>query len=367
MPNAPKSLPEKGILKVIVNFTPSWFAVNMGTGIISILIYIAPYQFSGQHIIAAIFYFLNILLFLLFLSLSIARYTLYPWIWNRMLLHNAQSLFLGTFPMGLATIINATVLIAVPVCGNWAIILSWVLWWIDVVVSVMTCFGLPMIMFQLHEISLDKMTAGWLLPIVPTVVAAASGGVVASVLSPENAFITLLVSYALWGVGICLSFLIMAIYIHRLAVHKLPSSEVIVSAFLPLGPLGQGAFGILKIADVGRHVFPVVGFTGIAGAGDIVYVFSTIICLLLWGLGLWWLVHGISSVIIRVRTAGGLKYNMGFWGFIFPLGVYTAATMQLGLAIPSAFFNYLSLVFSRSFNHLVYICCIFFDSRFGFR
>ncbi len=220
-----------------------------------------PHRFEGQTIIATIFYVLNIILFLVFLALSVARYTLYPWVWMRMLTHSGQSLFVGTFPMGLATIINATVLIAVPAYGNWAIQLAWALWWIDVALSVLTCFGVPMMMFHVHTISLDKMTAAWLLPIVPTVVAAASGALVSTTLSPEHAFITLMVSYALWGVGMSLSFLVMAIYIHRLAVHKLPTSEVIVSAFLPLGPLGQGAFGIIEMSQSGRTVYPAVGFT----------------------------------------------------------------------------------------------------------
>ena len=344
-PPPPIDIPQHGLRVIIINFTPSWFSVNMGTGIISILLHTMPHRFEGQTIIATIFYVLNIILFLVFLVLSMARYTLYPWVWMRMLTHSSQSLFVGTFPMGLATIINATVLIAVPAYGNWAIQLAWALWWIDVALSVLTCFGVPMMMFHVHTISLDKMTAAWLLPIVPTVVAAASGALVSTILSADHAFITLMVSYALWGVGMSLSFLVMAIYIHRLAVHKLPTSEVIVSAFLPLGPLGQGAFGIIEMSQSGRTVYPAVGFTGVSDAGEIVFVISTLVGLALWGFGAWWLVHGISSVSIRVATSGRLQHNMGFWGFIFPLGVYTAATIALGTALPSECFNYLSIIF----------------------
>ena len=42
------------------------------------------------------------------------------------------------------------------------------------------------------------MTAAWLLPIVPCVVAAASGGLVSSVLSSDLAFFTIAISYMLW-------------------------------------------------------------------------------------------------------------------------------------------------------------------------
>jgi C4-dicarboxylate transporter/malic acid transport protein len=352
-PPSGAALPTHPFLLAIINFTPSWFSVNMGTGILSILFVTIPYSFYGLTTIATIFYILNIVLFLVFLALTIARYVLYPWVFTRMLKHSSQSLFVGTLPMGLATIVNATVLIAVPTYGDWALNLAWALWWLDVALSILSCFGIPIVMFHMHTLSLDKMTAAWLLPVVPTVVAAASGGVMATVLSPNDAFITLMVSYALWGIGMSLSFLIMAIYLHRLAMHKLPTGEVIVSAFLPLGPLGQGAFGILEMASAGKKAF-LPGFAGVSTAADIVFVISTLVALILWGFGLWWLVHGISSVCIRRATSGPLQSNMGFWGFIFPLGVFNSGTIALGNAIPSAFFAYLSVVF------LFALCILYF-------
>ena len=37
---------------------------------------------------------------------------------------------------------------------------------------------------------------------------------------------------------------------------------------------------------------------------------------------------------------------MGWWGFTFPLGVYTVSTVTLGEELPSAFFRILGTVFS---------------------
>ena len=343
-PSADSADHQTRLQRIILNFTPSWFSVNMGTGIISILLHTTPHSFPGLDYIAIVFYLLNITLFVLFISLTIARYVLYPWVFMRMLQHSTQSLFIGTLPMGLATIINATVLIAVPAYGTWARDFAWTLWWIDVVLSVMSCFGVPALMFYNHAHTLDKMTAAWLLPIVPTVVAAASGGLVATVLEPNNAIITLAVSYVLWGVGMSVSFLVMAMYLHRLMIHKLPTHEVIVSAFLPLGPVGQGAFGIIEMSQAGKVAYPATSFLGVSNAADVIFVMSVLVALLLWGFGLWWLFHGIVSVLIR-HYDGGLKHNMGYWGFIFPLGVYTAATIALGNSLTSTFFSYLSVVF----------------------
>ena len=57
---------------------------------------------------------------------------------------------------------------------------------------------LPRRRFYYHQLDLEHMTAAWLFPIVPMVVTAATGGVVASVLSAELAVITVVVSYMLW-------------------------------------------------------------------------------------------------------------------------------------------------------------------------
>lgn len=43
--------------------------------------------------------------------------------------------------------------------------------------------------------------------------------------------------------GTPLAMMVLVIYYQRLAVHKLPPRETVVSCFLPLGPLGFGGFG----------------------------------------------------------------------------------------------------------------------------
>lgn len=88
------------------------------------------------------------------------------------------------------------------------------------------------------------MTAAWLLPVVSCVVAAASGSIVADVLpDAQLALATILASYILWGIGVPLAMMIMGIYLQRLMFYKLPPNGMLVSVFLPLGPLGQGSFG----------------------------------------------------------------------------------------------------------------------------
>lgn len=90
---------------------------------------------------------------------------------------------------------------------------------------------------------LSSMTAVWLMPIVTCVVSSGTGGIVADILiKPSHSFATIIASYVLWGIGIPLSMMVFVIYFQRLTIYKLPPKETIVSVFLPMGPLGSGAF-----------------------------------------------------------------------------------------------------------------------------
>jgi ABC-type transport system involved in Fe-S cluster assembly fused permease/ATPase subunit len=80
-------------------------------------------------------------------------------------------------------------------------------------------------------------------------------------------------------------------YFQRLALHKLPAREVIVSCFLPLGPCGFGSYTIFHLGKVSREVFTQVDIfknTTTAGtvAGEIAYVVGFLVALILWGFGL---------------------------------------------------------------------------------
>ena len=92
--------------------------------------------------------------------------------------------------------------------------------------------------------SLDRITAAQLLPIAATIVAAAVGARVSDILPyDQHALGTLITSYVMWGMSTPLALTVIVMYYQRLAVHKLPAREIIVSCFLPLGPLGFGGFG----------------------------------------------------------------------------------------------------------------------------
>jgi tellurite resistance protein TehA-like permease len=89
----------------------------MGNGVVSILLHNLPYNGTWLHWISVAIFASNVLLFVFFLCISILRYTIYPEIWTVMIRHPTQSLFVGTFPIALSTIINMVVFVCVPAWG----------------------------------------------------------------------------------------------------------------------------------------------------------------------------------------------------------------------------------------------------------
>lgn len=101
---------------------------------------------------------------------------------------------------------------------------------------------------SVHKVEISSVTTFWLLPIVSTIICAATGGMVAGTLTnPAHALWTLIISYILWGIGVPLAIFTLVLYYHRLIVHKIPPPAIVSSVFLPLGPLGEGGFGIMKM------------------------------------------------------------------------------------------------------------------------
>jgi tellurite resistance protein TehA-like permease len=118
----------------------------MSTGVTSILLHQLPYNGLWLRIISDIFFVLNITLFLVFTLISTIRYSLHPFLIRAVLNHPHQSLFIACFPVGMATIINMIVLVCVPAWGQGWATFAWVLWWMDSVMALGTCFHLTYIM-----------------------------------------------------------------------------------------------------------------------------------------------------------------------------------------------------------------------------
>ncbi|MGX9378274.1 TDT family transporter [Pseudomonas sp. JQ36] len=321
--------------EVIRQFTPNWFAATMGTGVLALALAQLPVAIPGLHAVAEGLWLFNILLFTLFTFAYAARWILFFDEARRIFGHSTVSMFFGTIPMGLATIINGFLLFGLPRWGEGVIHLAEVLWWLDVAMSLACGVLIPYMMFTRQEHSIDQMTAVWLLPVVAAEVAAASGGLLAPHLADAHAqLVVLTTSYVLWAFSLPVAFSILTILLLRMALHKLPHENMAASSWLALGPIGTGALGMLLLGADAPTIFAANGLPGI---GEIAAGLGLVAGITLWGFGLWWM---LMALLITARyLRDGIPFNLGWWGFTFPLGVYSLATLKLASTLNLGFFS----------------------------
>jgi C4-dicarboxylate transporter/malic acid transport protein len=304
-------------------FTPNWFTVTMGTGALALALNQIPLPFPGAYDVAGGLWFLDLVLFMLFAVLYAARWIFFFDGARQILWHSVLSMFFGAIPMGLATIINGLLVFGVPLGGKSAVSVAHALWWADAAMAVARGLLVPFLMFTIQSHSMERMTAVWLLPIVAAEVAAASG----ALLVPH-------LFYALWAFSVPLAMSVLVILLLRLVLHKLPHADMAASGWLALGPIGMGALGLLLLGDDAPAVFSAAGLSGV---GEVAFSLGIIGGTILWSYGAWWLLLAIVKTVRYFRK--GMPFNLGWWGFIFPLGIYSLATRALARVTHLAFFS----------------------------
>lgn len=318
---------------IIRQFTPNWFTVSMGTGVVALIVSEFPMLKALTWQLGTGLWYFNILLFVLFSVLYGLRWAFYSHEAKQIFQHPSMSLFLGTIPMALATILNGFLKYGQPIYGDTAVQIAQTLWYADVVLALLVAWAVPFAMYRHQEHALQQMTAVWLLPVVACEVAASSGGLLLGHLAADtHAVAILLGSYVLWGVSVLPAFAILTILMLRLVLHKLPEKELAVSSWLALGPIGTAALALLVL---GHQAPMLMASLGLAQLGQLFQQAGILASLILLGFGLWWL--GIAVLTTLHHAKQDLPFNLGWWGLTFPLGVYTLAILNLAQQLNLAF------------------------------
>ena len=207
--------------------------------------------------------------------------------------------------------------------------------------------------FQTQTFS--KMAAVWLLPVVTLIVASSTGGLLATALHPHSttlAFLTTGISLLMVIIGLSLAIMMITVYLARLIVHGPPDANLILSAFIVLGPLGQGGYSMLVNGANLATLFPVHNtgeFPMSAVSGQLLYSFCFCVAYILWSMGICWICIALLSIFSVVRRSGVPKFGLAYWGLIFPNGVYALLSVQLGVVLDSGFFRVFGSLWSCMF------------------
>jgi len=78
----------------------------------------------------------------------------------------------------------------------------------------------------------------------------------------------------------------------------------------------------------------------------LIYVFGWVVALVMWGFAIVWLFFALASI-----SRSKFPFNMGWWGFTFPLGMLTVSTTTIGKETGSRFFNVLGTVWEYRLSY----------------
>ena len=192
--------------------------------------------------------------------------------------------------------------------------------------------------------ALSKMTAVWLLPVVTLIVASSTGGLLSNVIREKShtlAIITAGFSFTMVIIGLSFAMMIITTYLIRLITSGPPDAGLILSAFIVLGPLGQGGFSLLINGQDLSELLPLhIGdaFPEIQLAGQMIFAGCFLGAYILWSMGFAWILLALISIGHVART-NKLTFSMAYWGLIFPNGTFALLSVQLSKVLDSPFFR----------------------------
>ena len=210
----------------------------MDTGILSIIMHQLPYQFRGLPVLSTIMFVLNLVLYIVFCAMYLARWFLYPSQTYETLVNDTEEMaLLATPAMSYLTLVGQVALTCSTAWGHAFTILAYVLWWIGLAWILAVCTLLYIHMIKRPS---GRLVDRWLptavfVPIVGIMTAATIGGLIVNYahdISARMAVPVIIVSFMSLGYAVVLALVIYAIYMHRLLTAGWPPPEKIPGMIL---------------------------------------------------------------------------------------------------------------------------------------
>lgn len=306
-------------------FGPNWYASVMGTGIVAIALTGLPYRLPGATGVALAFWLLDLLLLA-----AVTAAAVHHWrrdratARGRLLGHlddAVMSHFYGATAMGLMTAGAATALVGRRWLGDGvAIPVDAVLWSLGTLFGLFTAVAVPYRAITSHEVTDESAFGGWLMPIVPPMVTAATGTVLLPHLPSGQAQQTMLLFLAAcFGLTVVFSLLVLATVWQKLLRHGVGAAGTVPTLWIVLGPLGQSITAAHHLGAAADGPAPAYA--------PALRIVSVVYGVPVWGFAMVWLALASALTIRQVRR--GLPFALTWWSFTFPLGTVVTGTSAL--------------------------------------
>jgi tellurite resistance protein TehA-like permease len=302
----------------IKGFYPGYFALVMATGIIST----ASQQLHYTSIARLLFILNNVQYFILLLIIIIRLLLFLPQVKADLSAHAkgagfltfvAASCILGTGYVQGKQLFDPGIWLIVPALIAWLILVY--------------SFLLLVILKKEKPSPETGLNGSWLLLVVATQSLTILGTSLAPHLSfPINNI--LFITFCGWLLGIVLYVVLLTLILYRLIYYPINASEVSPSYWID-----TGAAAICALAGATL----IKAFAGTTDYAVYIPAMKMAI-LLLWATATFWLPLLFILETWRHYKAG-FSYSPAYWSMVFPLGMYTVATLQLAAVIQLHFLN----------------------------
>ncbi|KAJ2448979.1 Plasma membrane sulfite pump involved in sulfite metabolism [Coemansia sp. RSA 2424] len=317
-------------------FMPFWFTVCMGTGMLSACLARMPYDVAAIRWTGVGLFALNAVLLVAFLVVLVVQAVVYPETWAYMRRHPQRMLHYGAVPMALATAVTGTLGFGFHEAHRGVLYAAWAAWWVAVALAWAAAVLLVYLAASRATRSIEAVTGAWLLLVAPLTVCATAGAALAESLAGSAAYATLVCSYVLAGAGVPLTCCVVVLYMHRIAAHKLPPSDAILTAFIPLGPVAQAGVAALALGSAAQDLLPQALPASAEALAPVLYGLGVAAALAAWGSALFWAAHAVFCVAYQhhcCTTGARVPFGIGWWALTFPVGVFAMLTAALGDAL----------------------------------
>jgi C4-dicarboxylate transporter/malic acid transport protein len=308
--------------QVFASITPNWFACVMGTGIVAVAAATLPEQFPGLRAMATVVWVLAAVLLVALVFATAMHWRRYRAAARAHAGDPVAGHFYGALPMAVLTVGTGTLLLGRDIIGlRAAIDVDWACWLAGAAAGLVTAVVVPRLQWRRGQLRPDQAFGGWLMPVVPPMVAASAGALLIPYAGPAR--LTLLVAcYAMFGIGLAAAAVVIPLIWRRLARRGIGPARLVPTLWIILGPLGQSVTAVSLLGRMAGLAVPGGDAAGLRSFG-LWYGIPVEALALAWA---------AVATVITVRTARrGLPFSLTWWSFTFPVG--TCVTGLTGLAL----------------------------------